>query len=131
MLEDTYDQAGRKLKSARDELSRAQRDMGRAEQQRRGRRAPRRGVAPGGRAVGGDERAQRRLEGDAGQRARDLAAAEAANAKARLLQPTRPEQDDPNIAAAMADASGAGPRPTTMSDRLAALRQRQNKGVQA
>ena len=34
MLEDTYTQAGQKLKGARDALNRAQRDMGRAEQQR-------------------------------------------------------------------------------------------------
>ncbi len=38
--------------------------------------------------------------------ARDLATAEAANAKARLLAPTRPEQEDPNIANAMAQAPG-------------------------
>ncbi|HEY0418827.1 MAG TPA: hypothetical protein VGC80_04845, partial [Acetobacteraceae bacterium] len=57
--------------------------------------------------------------------ARNLAQAEAANAKARLLTPSRPEQDDPNIAAAMAAASGRGEAPTNISDRLAALRQRQ------
>src|SRR3712207_3316027 len=34
MLENTYAQAGQKLKSARDELNRAQRDMSRAAQQR-------------------------------------------------------------------------------------------------
>jgi len=33
-LEDTYSQAGQKLRSARDELNRAQRDMDRADQQR-------------------------------------------------------------------------------------------------
>src|ERR1700710_876904 len=40
-LENTYQQAGQKLKSARDELNRAQRDMGRVAQQREmaGRRA--------------------------------------------------------------------------------------------
>ena len=34
-LEEAYEQAGRKLKSARDELARAQRDMARAGQQRK------------------------------------------------------------------------------------------------
>jgi hypothetical protein len=56
--------------------------------------------------------------------ARDLAAAETANAKAKLLQPTRPEKDDPNIAAAMASVSGRQ-APTNLGDRLEALRQRQ------
>jgi hypothetical protein len=57
--------------------------------------------------------------------ARDLMAAEAAGAKARLLQPTQPEQDDPNIAAALAAASGARPLPQSLSDRLAAIKARQ------
>jgi hypothetical protein len=59
--------------------------------------------------------------------ARDLAAAEAASAKAKLLQPTRPEKDDPNIAAAMASATGRQ-APTSLGDRLSALRQRQLGG---
>jgi hypothetical protein len=54
--------------------------------------------------------------------AKDLMAAEAASAKARLLKPTQPEQEDPNIAAALAAASGAGPRPQTLSERLAVLK---------
>ena len=41
---------------------------------------------------------------------------------ARLLKPTRPEKDDPNIAAAMASASGRLPAPGNLSERLAALR---------
>ena len=60
--------------------------------------------------------------------AHDLAVAEAASVKAKLLQPTRPEQEDPNIAAAMAAASGSAPAPTGLSDRLASLRQRQLAG---
>ena len=60
---------------------------------------------------------------------RNLASAEAANAKARLLAPTRPEQDDPNIAMAMAMAmaqvQGRPPAPTNLNDRLVALRQKQ------
>jgi hypothetical protein len=55
---------------------------------------------------------------------RDLASADAATAKARLLRPTQPEQDDPNIAAALAAASGKSPAPQSLSDRLAALRAR-------
>ena len=52
-------------------------------------------------------------------------AQEAANAKAALLKPTKPEQDDPNIAAAMAAVAGK-PAPTAnLSDRLAQLRLKQ------
>jgi hypothetical protein len=56
--------------------------------------------------------------------AQDLASADAAAAKAKLLRPTQPEQDDPNIAAALAAASGAPPAPQNLSDRLAALKAR-------
>jgi hypothetical protein len=52
-------------------------------------------------------------------------AAEAAGAKARLLTPTKPEQDDPNIVAALAAASGTSPVPQSLSERLAALKARQ------
>ena len=52
---------------------------------------------------------------------RDLAQAEAANAKAKLLAPTRPEKDDPHIAAAMNAVTGSGAPQGSLSDRLAAL----------
>jgi hypothetical protein len=55
---------------------------------------------------------------------RDLASADVAMAKAKLLRPTRPEQDDPNIAAVMATAAGQSPAPQRFSERLAALRAR-------
>ena len=42
--------------------------------------------------------------------------------KAKLLRPTKPEQDDPNIAAAMAAAAGKPAAPQNLDDRLAALR---------
>jgi hypothetical protein len=57
--------------------------------------------------------------------ARDLASADAATAKARLLRPSKPEEDDANISAALAAASGKPPAPTTLTDRLAALKARQ------
>jgi hypothetical protein len=56
--------------------------------------------------------------------AKDLASADAQMSKARLLRPTRPEQDDPNIAAAMAAASGKSPAPQSLTERLAALKAR-------
>jgi hypothetical protein len=44
--------------------------------------------------------------------------------KAKLLKPTQPEQEDPNIARAMQIAAGKPPTPTNLTDRLAALRTR-------
>ena len=123
-LEQTYAQAGQKLRSARDELTRAQRDMGRAEQQREmaERRAEGARQAAGlSGATSGLSVALKAMQDNA---ARNLAQAEAANAKAKLLQPTRPETDDPNIAAAMRAAVGAQPVPQSLSERLTALRQR-------
>ena len=124
-LEEAYDQAGRKLKTAREELTRAQRDMGRAVQQRemaeQRAEAARQAAGLSGTTIGLRD-ALKAMQDSA---ARDLAAAEAAAAKAKLLQPTRPEKDDPHIAAAMARVSGRGPVPASLSDRLQALRQRQ------
>ncbi len=127
-LEQTYAEAGQKLRAARSELDRAQRDMGRAAQQREvaQRRAEAARQAAGlSKSTSGLSVALKAMQESA---ARDLAVAEAASVKAKLLQPTRPEQDDPNIAAAMAAASGSAPVPTGLSDRLAALRQCQLAG---
>ena len=124
-LERTYAEAGQKLRAARGELERARRDMGRAGQQREvaQRRAEAARQASGlTRSTSGLSVALKAMQESA---ARDLAAAEAASAKAKLLQPTRPERDDPNIAAALAAATGAPPAPVGLSDRLVALRQRQ------
>ncbi|GAA0597925.1 hypothetical protein GCM10009416_40190 [Craurococcus roseus] len=123
-LEETYEQAGQKLKSARSELDRAQRDMGRAAQQRETaeRRAEASRQAAGlSKATSGLSVALKAMQENA---ERDLAQAEAANAKAKLLAPTRPEKDDPHIAAAMNAVTGAGAPQGSLSDRLAALRKR-------
>lgn len=125
MLEGAYQQAGQKLKSARDELARAQRDMSRAEQQREmaERRAEGARQAAGlSGATSGLSVALKAMQDNA---ARNLREAEAANAKAKLLAPTKPERDDPHIAEAMRAASGQGPAPVGLSERLAALRGRQ------
>ncbi len=124
MLEQTYAQAGAKLKEARGGLQRAQRDMQRAEQQREmaERRAEAARQAAG--LSGATSSLGTALKAMQDAAARDLVNAEAANSKARLLRPTQPEQEDPNIAAAMAQASGAAPTPTRLSDRLAAIRSR-------
>jgi chromosome segregation ATPase len=123
-LEETYAQAGAKLKTAKSDLDRAQRDMARAGQQRdmADRRAEAARQAAGLTTTTSGLNVALKAMQDAAQR--DLAAAESANAKAKLLQPTRPEKEDPNIAAAMASVSGRQ-APTALGDRLAALRQRQ------
>src|SRR5262245_62081114 len=121
MLEKTYAEAGAKLKAARSQLERAERDMARAGQQRevaeRQAEAARR-AAGLSHTTSGLNVALKAMQDAA---ARDLEVAEAASAKARLLKPTQPEQDDPNIAAALAAASGR-PLPQTLSERLAALK---------
>jgi chromosome segregation ATPase len=48
--------------------------------------------------------------------------ADAANTRSSLLTPTKPEQDDANIAAALAKASGKPAESSTISERLAALK---------
>lgn len=127
-LQETYNQAGQKLKSARDDLSRAERDMGRADQQRdmAQRRAESARQAAGlSQATSGLSVALKAMQDNA---SRSLAEAETSNAKARLLTPTRPERDDPNIAQAMAQVQGRLPAPTNLTDRLATLRQKQIGG---
>jgi chromosome segregation ATPase len=125
-LQQTYDQAGNKLKSARADLTRAQRDMTRADAQRdaaeRRAEAARQAAGLSG-ATSGLSVALKAMQDAA---ARDLAQAEAANSKAKLLTPTRPEKDDPNIAAALDAAAGRLPAPTNLGDRLAAIRQKQS-----
>jgi chromosome segregation ATPase len=124
-LEKTYAEAGAKLKAAHSQLERAQREMGRAAQRRemaeRQTEAARQ-AAGLSHATSSLTTALKAMQDAA---AKDLMAAEAAGAKARLLTPTQPEQDDPNIAAALAVASGTTPSPQSLSERLAALKARQ------
>lgn len=124
MLEQTYAEAGGKLKTARSELERAQRDMARAAQQREqaDRQAEAARRAAGLASQTSSLTVALKAMQDAAQK--DLASADAQMSKARLLRPTRPEQDDPNIAAALAVASGKPPAPQSLSERLAALKAR-------
>jgi chromosome segregation ATPase len=124
-LEEAYASAGAKMKQARSDLERAQRQMGRAEQQREmaERQADAAKRAAG--LAGTTSRLNVALKAMQDAADKDLIAAEAANAKAKLLKPTKPEDEDPNIAAALAEA--AGPKPTTVTDRLAALKNKLGK----
>jgi chromosome segregation ATPase len=125
MLEKTYADAGAKFRTARSQLQRAERDMARAGQQRE---IAERQAEAARRAAGLSNTTSSlnvALKAMQDAAAHDLEVAEAASAKARLLKPTQPEQDDPNIAAALAAASGR-PQPQTLSERLAALKARQS-----
>ena len=122
MLENAYADAGGKLKSARSALEQAQRDMGRAAQQReladRQAEAARRAAGLAS-STSGLTVALKAMQDAA---AKDLVSADAQMSKARLLRPTAPEQDDPNIVAALAKASGKPAAPLSLSERLAALK---------
>ena len=122
MLEQTYAEAGGKLKTARSELERAQRDMARASQQRE--QADRQAEAARRAAGLASQTSSLTVALKAMQDAasKDLASADAQMSKAKLLRPTRPEQDDPNIAAALATAAGKPPAPQSLSERLAVLK---------
>ncbi len=124
MLEKTYADAGNKLKTARSDLQRAERDLGRAAQQRQlaEQRADAARQAAG--LSGATSSLGTALKAMQDAAARDLASAEAASAKARLLRPSQPEEEDPNIKAALAAVTGQQPTPTNLGDRLAALKGR-------
>jgi chromosome segregation ATPase len=95
MLEKTYAEAGGKLKQARSVLERARRDMARAGQQRQSAEqqaeAARR-AAGLSQATSGVTIALKAMQETA---ARDLASADAAMAKAKLLRPTRRSRRTP------------------------------------
>ncbi|HEY2541161.1 MAG TPA: hypothetical protein VGI28_16955 [Stellaceae bacterium] len=102
MLEQTYAEAGGKLRTARSELERAHRDMARAAQQREqaDRQADRQAEAARRAAGLASQTSSLTVALKAVQDAasKDLASADAQMSKARLLRPTRPEEDDPNLA---------------------------------
>jgi chromosome segregation ATPase len=124
MLEKTYAEAGGKLKQGRSELERARRDMARAGQQRQvaEQQAEAARRAAGLTSATSSMTVALKAMQDAANR--DLVSADAVMSKAKLLRPTRPEQDDPNIAAALATAAGKSPTPQNLGDRLAALKAR-------
>ena len=122
MLQQTYATKGEQLKTARSGLEEAQRDMARSAQERQiaDQRSDMARQAAG--FSGATSSLNVALKAMQDTAAKNRAAASAANAKATLLAPTQPEKDDPNIAAAMRAASGKGAAPTSLADRLAALK---------
>ena len=124
MLEKTYAEAGGKLRQGRSELERARRDMARAGQQRQVAEQQAEAARRAAGLTSATSSMTVALKAMHDAASRDLASADAAAAKAKLLRPTQPEQDDPNIAAALAAASGKSPAPQSLSDRLAVLKAR-------
>ncbi|GGF16244.1 hypothetical protein GCM10011611_22510 [Aliidongia dinghuensis] len=121
-LEEAYEGLGQKLKSARGDLERAQREMERARlaKEAAAERADIAKSAAGLSSNGSSVNIALKAMHDAAEK--DRQAAEAQNAKAALLKPSSPETDDPNIAAALAAAEGKPTQPQSLSERLAALK---------
>ena len=122
MLEKTYAEAGGKLRQGRSELERARRDMARAGQQREMAEQQAEAARRAAGLTSATSSMTVALKAMHDAAARDLASADAATSKAKLLRPTQPEHDDPNIAAALASVSGKSTAPQSLSDRLAALK---------
>lgn len=122
MLESTYAEAAGKLKDGRAQLNQAQRDMARAEHQRSAadQQAEAARRAAGLSSATSSLTVALKTMQDAASK--DLASADVALQKARLLRPTKPEEDDANIAQAMQAAAGKPTGPQSLADRLAALR---------
>ena len=124
MLEKTYAEAGGKLRQGRSELERARRDMARAGQQRTVAEQQAEAARRAAGLTSATSSMTVALKAMHEAAARDLASADAATAKAKLLRPTQPEHDNPNIAAALAAVSGKSAAPQSLGDRLAALKAR-------
>jgi chromosome segregation ATPase len=124
MLEKTYAEAGGKLKAGRSALERARRDMTRAGKQREFAEQQAEGARRAAGLTAATSSLTVALKAMQDATARDLASADAAAAKAKLLKPSRPEREDPNIARAMDQAAGKPVGPQSLNDRLAALRAR-------
>jgi chromosome segregation ATPase len=122
MLEQTYAEAGGKFTSARSALEQAQRDMGRAAQQREqaDRQAESARRAAGLASSTSSLTVALKAMQDAASK--DMVSADAQMSKARLLRPTALEKDDPNIAAALAQASGKPLLAQNLHERLLALK---------
>lgn len=125
-LEQSYNDAASKLKSAKSDLTRAQRDMARASHEREmaEQRAEQSREAAG--LAHSTNALNVALQAMHDAAAKDAQAAAAADRKAKVLAPTRPERDDPNIAAALAAASGTAPSGASLAERLAALKAKQS-----
>jgi chromosome segregation ATPase len=122
MLEQTYAEAGGKFKSARSALEQAQRDMGRAAQQREQAERQSESARRAAGLASSTSSLTVALKAMQDAASKDLMSADAEMSKARLLRPTAPEKDDPNIVAALAQASGKPLLPQSLNDRLAALK---------
>ncbi|MEM5790301.1 MAG: hypothetical protein AAGU11_23520 [Syntrophobacteraceae bacterium] len=119
------DESAESLRQARSRLDRARSEMRRAEIERE--RAEKRARAT--EVLAGIKKGSGTFNValDAMQKKVDESRvqADAANTRSRLLAPTKSEEDDPNIAAALAKASGKKtPENSSVSERLAALKRK-------
>lgn len=121
-LEAATREAADGVKTARAEFEQVQREMKRAEidkkraetQEERAKKLA--GIRKNGSSL---DSAMGAMRNAASKR---TAEADAAKMKAELFKTSKPEEDDPLIAAALAGASGEAPKATSAADRLAALK---------
>lgn len=125
MLEKAYADAGAKLKEAKSRLDRAQRDMSRAGQQREMAERQAEAARQTAGLAGATSSLDTALKAMQDAAAKDLATAEAARRKSELLTPSKPEEDDPHIARALAEVTGTAAASHNLSERLDRLRGRQ------
>jgi chromosome segregation ATPase len=121
-IESAHAEAVTRLKTARSELTKAERDMASAKRDRSRAEssANTAAIAAGVRQSTSNLTSALDAMKNIAQADRDAAAA--ARLKADALKPSKPEQEDPNIASALADAQGIPPAPKSAADRLAALK---------
>jgi uncharacterized phage infection (PIP) family protein YhgE len=121
-IESAHAEAVQRFKTARSDLQKAQRGMSTAKRDRARaeQSANTAAIAAGVRQSTSNLTSALDAMRNIAQADKD--AAEAARLKAKSLRPDQPEKDDPNIAAAMAAASGQKPAPKSAAERLAALK---------
>lgn len=121
-IESAHAEAVQRFKTADSELKKAQRDMSSAKRDRARaeQSANTAAIAAGVRKSTDNLTSALSAMREIAQKDRD--AADAARLKAKSLRLDEPEKEDPNIAAALATASGSAPAPKSAAERLAALK---------
>lgn len=121
-IEEAHAEAVVRFKNARGEMQKAQRDMSSAKRARARaeQSANTAAIAAGVRQSTDNLTSALQAMRNIAQADKDAAAA--ARLKASSLRTEQPEKEDPNIAAALAAATGAKPAPKSAAERLAALK---------
>ncbi len=116
-----YQAAGTKLRDARAELQRAQREMEAAGRRKDAAEARAQTARETAGLVGARDSVDTALKAMRDATARSKAEAATLDDKAKVLTPTDPLKDDPEVAAALREASGAKPT-ASLDDDIASLK---------